>query len=181
MKSKTPIIVLLFLGLWFCLGMGFSQQQNFPGGLPSGFTTAAGQILAPNSSCGTAPPYSWAGITTTGFIAASGIVVVCVSGSAPFAWTPTGISNSAGLQVFNTSTTCTTAATINTPCTTASITLPTGYADTNYRLSCTGLGVTQFPQIQTVTKSNTTFTITLNNLTAAAASYTSFDCMASHN
>lgn len=86
-----------------------------------------------------------------------------------------------GLQFFNTTTTCTTAATINTPCTTAAITLPVAEADTNYRVSCTGLGPAQFPQVQTVTKSNTTFTITLNNLTAAAASYTSFDCIVGHN
>jgi hypothetical protein len=92
-----------------------------------------------------------------------------------------GLTNNTGLQLFNTTTTCTTAATINTPCTTAAITLPVGYADTNYRVSCTGLSPTQFPQIQTVTKSNATFTITLNNLTAAAASYTSFDCSVGHN
>jgi hypothetical protein len=91
-----------------------------------------------------------------------------------------GISNSTGLQLFNTTTTCTTAATINTPCTTAAITLPVAYADTNYRLQCQGLGPTNFPQLQTVTKSNTTFTITVNNLTAAAASYSSFDCSAVH-
>jgi hypothetical protein len=93
----------------------------------------------------------------------------------------TGLTNDTGLQIFNTTTTCTTAATINTPCTTAAITLPVGYADTNYRLQCQGLGPTNFPQLQTVTKSNTSFTITLNNLTAAAASYSSFDCSAEHN
>lgn len=92
-----------------------------------------------------------------------------------------GYGNALGLQAFNTTTTCTTAATINTPCTTAAISLPVGYADTNYRVSLTGLGVTTFPQIQTVTKSNGSFTITLNNLTAAAASYTSFDVIVTHN
>lgn len=96
--------------------------------------------------------------------------------------TVTGLTNGTGLQVFNTTTTCTTAATISTPCTTAAITLPVAYADTNYRIVCNGLAtVTAFPQIQTITKSNTTFTITLNNLTAAAASYGSFDCIAAHN
>jgi hypothetical protein len=91
------------------------------------------------------------------------------------------LANGKALQFFNTTTTCTTAATINTPCTTGAITLPVAYTDTSYRLSCQGLGPTQFPQLQTVTKSNTTFTITVNNLTAAAASYTSFDCTAVHN
>lgn len=93
----------------------------------------------------------------------------------------TGLTNGTGLQLFNTATSCTTAATINTPCTTASISLPVGYSDTNYRVLCQGLGVTAFPQLQTVTKSNATFTITLNNLTAAAATYASFDCAAAHN
>lgn len=93
-----------------------------------------------------------------------------------------GSINGIGLQMFNTTTTCTTAATINTPCTTAAITLPVAYADTNYRIVCNGLpSVTAFPQIQTITKSNTTFTITVNNLTAAAASYASFDCVVGHN
>lgn len=96
--------------------------------------------------------------------------------------TVTGLTNGTGLQVFNTTTTCTTATTINTPCTTAAITLPVGYADTAYRISCVGIAaVTGFPQLQTITKSNTTFTITLNNLTAAAASYSSFDCVTGHN
>lgn len=92
-----------------------------------------------------------------------------------------GIQNSLGLQVFNTTTTCTTASTISTPCTTSAISLPVGYGDTNYRVSVTGLGVTAFPQVQTITKSNGSFTITVNNLTAAAASYTSFDVIVAHN
>jgi hypothetical protein len=91
------------------------------------------------------------------------------------------VTNNTGLQLFNTATSCTTAATINTPCTTAAITLPVAYADTNYRIVCNGLTVTAFPQIQTITKSNTSFTITLNNLTAAAATYASFDCICAHN
>lgn len=110
------------------------------------------------------------------------------SGSTVLSTSPTintpnlnGLTNGTGLQVFNTTTTCTTAATISTPCTTAAITLPVAYADTNYRLVCTGLSPTAFPQLQTVTKLNTTFTITLNNLTAAAATYTSFDCLVGHN
>ncbi|HWY07251.1 MAG TPA: hypothetical protein VNY24_10350 [Candidatus Acidoferrales bacterium] len=95
--------------------------------------------------------------------------------------TLTGVTNGTGLQLFNTATSCTTAPTINTRCTTGAITLPVGYSDMNYRLQCQGVGPTNFPQLQTVTKSNTTFTITLNNLTAAAATYSSFDCSAVHN
>lgn len=112
----------------------------------------------------------------------SGFLEFTNSSAVPvFGLSQTGIVNQTGLQLFNTTTTCTTAATINTPCTTAAITLPVAYSDTNYRILCQGLGPTNFPQLQTVTKSNTTFTITLNNLTAAAATYSSFDCSAVHN
>lgn len=98
-----------------------------------------------------------------------------------FAGGISGYGNGLGLQAFNTTTTCTTAATISTPCTTSAISLPTSYSDTNYRVNLTGLGVTAFPQIQTITKSNSSFTITLNNLTAAAATYSSFDVIVTHN
>jgi hypothetical protein len=106
-----------------------------------------------------------------------------VLATSPVVTTPTltGVTNGTGLQIFNTSTSCTTAGTINTPCTTAPIALSVPQSDTSYRVFCQGLGPTNFPQLQTVTKSNTTFTITLNNLTAAAATYASFDCSVEHN
>jgi hypothetical protein len=93
----------------------------------------------------------------------------------------TGLANGTGLQVFNTSTTCTTGASIGSTCTTAAISLPVGYSDTSYRLSCTGVGTTNVPIVETYTKSNTTFTITIAALTAAAASFSSYDCIAGHN
>lgn len=95
--------------------------------------------------------------------------------------TLTGLTNGTGLQLFNTATTCTTGASIGAVCTTASITLPVAYADTNYRAICIGLTPTNVPIVQTVTKSNTTFTITIAALTAAAATFTSYDCQATHN
>lgn len=95
--------------------------------------------------------------------------------------TLTGVTNGTGLQLFSTSTTCTTGAAIGDTCTSASITLPVAYADTNYRLSCTGLGPTNVPIVETYTKSNTTFTITIAALTAAAATFSSYDCSAHHN
>jgi hypothetical protein len=107
--------------------------------------------------------------------------VCCALASSFASLAASGIRNDKGLQLFETTTTCSTGATINSPCTTAEINLPVGYQDTNYRLQCQGLGPTNFPQLQTVTKSNATFTITVNNLTAAAASYNSFDCLAAHN
>lgn len=95
--------------------------------------------------------------------------------------TLTGVTNGTGLQLFNTATTCTTAASVGAICTTAAITLPVAYADTNYRLSCTGITPTNVPIVETYTKSNTTFTLTIAALTAAAATFTSYDCSAKHN
>jgi len=103
--------------------------------------------------------------------------------TSPILTTPTltGVTNGTGLQLFNTTTTCTTGATVGATCTSAAITLPVAYADTNYRLTCTGQTVTNVPIVETYTKSNTTFTITIAALTAAAATFTSYDCMATHN
>lgn len=104
------------------------------------------------------------------------------TGNASVASLTTGaITNAKGLQVFSTNTTCTTAASVGAVCTTAAITLPIAYADTNYRLACVGQTPTNVPIVQTDTKSNSTFTITIAALTAAAATFTSYDCWAAHN
>jgi hypothetical protein len=92
-----------------------------------------------------------------------------------------GITNNTGIQAFNTTMSCTTGPLVGASCTTPAITLPVGYSDTNYRLACTGLSPTNVPGLQTVTKSNTTFTITIVAITAAAATYGSYDCTAVHN
>jgi hypothetical protein len=92
-----------------------------------------------------------------------------------------GITNNTGIQALNTTTSCTTAASAGAICTTAPIKLPVAYSDTNYRLACTGLSPTNVPGLQTVTKSNTSFTITIVAITAAAATYGSYDCTAVHN
>ena len=93
-----------------------------------------------------------------------------------------GLTNGSGLQLFNTTTTCTTAATAGAQCTTALITLPVAYTDTNYRLVCSGLTPTGVPVISNPTKSSATqFTLTITAITAVAASYGSFDCTTSHN
>jgi hypothetical protein len=91
------------------------------------------------------------------------------------------IENSQGLQVFNTTTTCTTAARAGSTCTTAPISLPITYSDTNYRLVCSGLSPTNVPAIVGTTKSNSSFTLTIATIRAAAATYDSFDCIAEHN
>jgi hypothetical protein len=95
--------------------------------------------------------------------------------------TLTGLTNGTGVQLLNTSTTCTTGASVGAICTTGAITLPVAYADTNYRAICLGLTPTNVPIVQTVAKSNTTFTITIAALTAAAATFTSYDCLVAHN
>lgn len=92
-----------------------------------------------------------------------------------------GITNSQGIQLFNTSTTCETAASAGSTCTTAAITLPVAYSDTNYRLVCTGLSPTNVPAIVGATKLNTSFTLTIAAITGAPATYDSFDCIASRN
>lgn len=94
----------------------------------------------------------------------------------------TGVTNDTGLQVFNTTTTCTTGAGVGNICTTAAITLPVAEADTSYRLVCTGKGLTNVPVVIATTNSSASqFTITIAALTAAAASFASFDCVAGHN
>ena len=92
-----------------------------------------------------------------------------------------GVANGAGLQLFNTATTCMTAGSAGSTCTTAAIPLPVPYSDTNYRLVCSGVSPTNVPAIVGVTKSNTSFTLTIAAITAAAATYDSFDCIAEHN
>ena len=92
-----------------------------------------------------------------------------------------GITNNTGIQAFYTTTSCITRALAGATCTSAAITLPVGYSDTNYRLACTGLSPRNVPGLQTVKKSNTTFTITIVAITAAAATYGSYDCTAVHN
>lgn len=92
------------------------------------------------------------------------------------------VTNSTGLQIFNTTTTCTTGASVGATCTTAEISLPVAEADTSYRIACTGKGVTNVPAVIATTNSSATqFTITIAALTAAAASFSSYDCVAGHN
>jgi hypothetical protein len=92
-----------------------------------------------------------------------------------------GIRNGTGLQLFNTTTTCATAPSMGATCKTGAIPLPVGYANTNYRVQCTGMDPTNLPVVETVTKSKLTFTITLVALTPAAATYSSYDCIIGHN
>lgn len=92
------------------------------------------------------------------------------------------LTNGTGIQIFNTSTTCTTGASVGATCTTSAISLPVAEADTSYRVSCTGKGVTNVPVVIATTNSSASqFTITVAALTAAAASFSSYDCVAGHN
>jgi hypothetical protein len=92
--------------------------------------------------------------------------------------------NAAGLQMFNTSTTCTTAGSVGATCTTANITLPVAEADINYRAVCIGRGsfASGVPVVVATTPvSGTQFTITIAALTAVGASFTTYDCTVGHN
>jgi len=92
------------------------------------------------------------------------------------------LTSGTGLQIFNTTTTCTTAASAGATCTTAAISLPVAEADTSYRVTCTGKGITNVPAVIATTNSSATqFTVTIAALTAAAASFSSYDCVAGHN
>jgi hypothetical protein len=92
------------------------------------------------------------------------------------------LTNGTGLQQFNTATTCTTGASVGATCTTALITLPVAYADQAYHAVCLGKGPTNVPVVIDATNSSATqFTITIAALTAAAASFSSYDCMVGHN
>ena len=91
-------------------------------------------------------------------------------------------TNGKGLQLLNTTTTCTTGASIGATCTTGAITLPVAEADTAYRVVCTGKGLTNVPVVIATTNSSASqFTITIAALTAAAASFASYDCTIGHN
>jgi hypothetical protein len=94
----------------------------------------------------------------------------------------TAITNAKGLQLFNTTTTCTTAGSVGATCTTGAISLPVVEADTSYRVTCTGKGLTNVPVVVATTNSSASqFTITIAALTAAAASFASYDCVVGHN
>jgi len=93
------------------------------------------------------------------------------------------LSPDTGLQIFNTTTTCTTAAAVGATCTTPNITIPVAEPDTSYRAVCIGKnGFSNVPVvIATNNASVTQFTITIAALTAAAASFASYDCSVGHN
>jgi hypothetical protein len=94
----------------------------------------------------------------------------------------TGVINGTGLQIFNTTTTCSTSGVIDNTCTTAAIMLPVAEPDTNYRVVCTGKGPTNVPVVAWTTNLNAIqFTITIASLTAAVATFASYDCTVGHN
>lgn len=147
-------------------------------------TTAGIKMNALTSGLGTGPAwYAADAFKMQAALDGSGFLEFYNASNSPiFGISQTGIVNQPGLQIFNTTTTCTTAATVGSTCTTAAITLPVADADTSYRISCTGKGPTGVPAIvATANSSATQFTITIAALTAAAASYASYDCMAGHN
>jgi hypothetical protein len=169
-------------------GAGFAPYFNTPIlglGNESGvlYLRGAGTGTPPN--CPTSPQYpNTLGcvdvpITTDSLVGRS--TTDTLSNKSLTSPTINGLTNGTGIQRFNSTTTCTTAATAGATCTTASINLPVGYSDTNYTVSVTPLGPTNVPVFQTVTKSNTSFTITIVAITAGAASFSSYDVTVTHN
>ncbi len=178
--NQTRLSMISSLGVTYIMGV-FARLD---GGLYNSITINSGAIgvhlekLDYNN-------YGTGSLTDNGTQTSKFRVVNLISGYdadvSPESLSLAGITNNTGIQAFNTPTSCTTAATAGATCTTPAITLPVGYPDTNYRLACTGLSPTNVPAIQTVTKSNTTFTITIVAITPAAATYGSYDCTALHN
>lgn len=81
-----------------------------------------------------------------------------------------------------TGTPCTTGNTGNAECTNT-ITWPSSFADSNYAVSCQGIGRTNFPFIPFVTKAAGTVTVTTSTGENAAATNSSFneiDCQGNH-
>jgi hypothetical protein len=110
------------------------------------------------------------------------LISFTVGGTPSLSITNTGIKSTQGLQVFNTTTTCTTAPAAGATCTTGAISLPVTEPDTAYRVVCTGKGVTNVPVVIATTNSSASqFTITIAAITEAAATFSSYDCIAGHN
>lgn len=123
----------------------------------------------------------WLGSDASSFIDRGLTHTGAFSSNVPFAFTG-GIFNDKGLQIFNTTTTCTTGAAVGATCTTAAISLPVAEADTSYRVVATCKTPTAVPVVSTTANSSATqFTITIAALTAVAASCGSFDVIVGHN
>lgn len=158
-----------------------------------GFGTASGDVVVPNGGCYRSAISTNSSAVQLACLSTDGNNVVLIDPNAQgtrmggpvvvaAGLQQTAVTNGKGLQVFNTATTCTTAAAVGATCTTAAITLPVAELDTSYRTVCTGKGLTNVPVVVATTNSSATqFTITIAALTAAAASFASFDCQVSHN
>ena len=92
------------------------------------------------------------------------------------------VNAAAGLQRFTTTTTCTTAATLNATCQTAAISFPVAFADATYSVVCSLRGVSNPGGLyQTENTNASTFKISIEAHSAAAFTYTAADCFAMHN
>jgi hypothetical protein len=182
--NQTRLTMISSLGLTHITGSAAYAQLD--GGLYNNITIDSGALdthlekLSYNN-------YGTGALTDNGTQTSKFLVVNLTGGGAydpdviPGNSSFAGITNNTGIQAFNTAISCTTAPSVGASCTTPAISLPVGYTDTNYRLACIGLSPTNVPALQTVTKSNTTFTIKIVAITAAPATYGSYDCTAVHN
>jgi hypothetical protein len=77
---------------------------------------------------------------------------------------------------------CTTSNTVGAVCAEPTQTFTTGFADTNYEVTCTcAAGGTNVPIVQALTKASNTLVVQIAALTAASASCAEVDCIAFHN
>lgn len=95
-----------------------------------------------------------------------------------------GNTDSAGILYTQNGSTCATASSVGANCTTT-VTWPnSGFADTNYRVSCMGVGITSGVPVNGGVTSQTATTVVFQTVSAssvAAAQYTAIQCIAIHN
>lgn len=92
----------------------------------------------------------------------------------------TGISQGSGHKHQRFGTLCTTAAGAGATCTTA-VTWTSAFADANYTVVCTGITQVNVPALSVEAVAGAGFTIRISAITAAAASFTTADCIADHD
>lgn len=151
-----------------------------------------GQALFPSGSAAL-PTYSFAADATSGVYrnadgtvryAAGGQDIASFGGGGATLYkdllATTGVGAAAGMEHHRYTTTCTTSATPLSPCTTSALAWTVPSIDTNYTLVCTLERPTGLPVISSVTKGTSSFTLTIVNLSAAAATATA-DCIRMHD
>lgn len=147
----------------------YGNNTNIPAN-PSPSTIGTGDL-----------PYTYTGNTTelctaTGVFTSGHLVSIDTNGNC----VDSGVVSTAAPNGGSTTSTCTTAASANATCT-STVNLSFTEPNTNYFVSCTGVGIASgFPYIATATKGTSSVTVTTSNgqgSAAVASSYTEIDCV----